>query len=365
VPAVFFYISGHGFGHASRQIEVINALGASPSAPEIFIRTSADQWLFERTVRSPFTIIPGPCDTGIVQIDSLRLDARETIRLAAAFHRQLPAHAEAESALLRRHDARLVISDAPPLACSAAARAGIPSVVLANFTWDWIYQAYSDQIACAPDVIPTIESAYATASAGWRLPLSGGFSTVPNVVDLPFIARHARHERSDVRRILDLPRDRPLALSSFGGYGVHGLDPASLDCLDSFGVVLTGRTDAGPTPRGVHFVDERRLYDCGLRYEDLVSAVDVVVTKPGFGIIAECVANGTAILYTSRGRFPEYDVMVRELPRLLRCAYIDHDSLFGGRWRERLNHVLSLPAAPANVPTDGARVAEEMIRELL
>jgi hypothetical protein len=27
VPTVFFYISGHGFGHAVRQITVIDALG--------------------------------------------------------------------------------------------------------------------------------------------------------------------------------------------------------------------------------------------------------------------------------------------------------------------------------------------------
>ena len=31
------------------------------------------------------------------------------------------------------------------------------------------------------------------------------------------------------------------------------------------------------------------------------------MTKPGYGIISECVANGTAILYTSRGRFAEYE----------------------------------------------------------
>ena len=30
-------------------------------------------------------------------------------------------------------------------------------------------------------------------------------------------------------------------------------------------------------------------------------AADVVVTKPGYGIISECIANDTAILYTSRG----------------------------------------------------------------
>ena len=63
-------------------------------------------------------------------------------------------------------------------------------------------------------------------------------------------------------------------------------------------------------PHGVHVVAEEHLYGAGLRYEDLVHAVDVVLTKPGYGIIADCVANGTAMLYTSRGRFVEYDVMV-------------------------------------------------------
>ena len=53
----------------------------------------------------------------------------------------------------------------------------------------------------------------------------------------------------------------------------------------------------------------------------------MVATKPGYGIIAECVANDTAILYTSRGRFVEYDVMVQEMPRYLRCAFISNEDL--------------------------------------
>ena len=52
-----------------------------------------------------------------------------------------------------------------------------------------------------------------------------------------------------------------------------------------------------------------------LRYEDLVAAADVVVSKPGYGIVSECIANDTALLYTSRGRLIEYDVMVAEMPQ--------------------------------------------------
>jgi L-arabinokinase len=85
------------------------------------------------------------------------------------------------------------------------------------------------------------------------------------------------------------------------------------------------------------------------------------MTKPGYGIVSECVANRTAMLYTSRGHFIEYDVMVREMPRYLRCRYIEQDELFRGRWRDGLDAVLASPA-PDAVRTDGA---DEIARKIL
>ena len=95
--------------------------------------------------------------------------------------------------LLDAHDARLVVSDAPPLGCAAAAAAGIPSVVITNFTWDWIYEGYAAHLAGAPELLPAIRTAYRQADAAWRLPMHGGFATFDTIVDVPFIARHARH----------------------------------------------------------------------------------------------------------------------------------------------------------------------------
>jgi hypothetical protein len=364
LPAVFFYVSGHGFGHASRQIEVINALGAIRPDLTIAVRSSAARWLFDRTARVPVALLPGECDTGVIQVDSLRLDARATVERAEAFYRELGLRAEREATLLRQQDARLVVADAPPLGCAAAAAAGIPSVVVSNFTWDWIYEAYEAELASAPALLPAIRQAYRLADAAWRLPMHGGFSTFGTIVDTPFVARHARHARDDVRRRLSLPLDPPLVLSSFGGYGVSGLDVSRLDCLDDYGVVLTHRDPheaVRDAPAGVHQITESTLYGGGLRYEDLVGACDVVATKPGYGIISECVANKTAMLYTSRGRFAEYDVLVAEMPRYLRCGYVDHASLFAGRWRDALDRILESSEPPARPPTDGAGWVAERI----
>ena len=60
-----YYISGHGFGHASRSIEVVNALLAlAPDLP-IHIRTAAPRWLFDLTVRGPFVFAVLTTDPGM------------------------------------------------------------------------------------------------------------------------------------------------------------------------------------------------------------------------------------------------------------------------------------------------------------
>jgi L-arabinokinase len=253
------------------------------------------------------------------------------------------------------------VVDAAPLGCEAAARAGIPSAVVSNFTWDWIYAEYAEHLHLAPDVIPTIQRAYTRANEAWRLPMHGGFETFSaawladapsrRLIDVPFVARHARHDRDETRRRLGLPLDRRLALPSFGGYGVSNVNYPEIDLGPGWDV-LAGVADA-------------RIYEAGLRYEDLVAAVDVVFTKPGYGIIAECIANDTPLVYTPRGRFAEYDVLVREMPKYLRCSELDTASLLAGRWREALERAVHAPAPTERPRTDGAaEIARMMIERL-
>src|SRR5262245_66626631 len=83
---VVFYISGHGFGHASRQVEVINALGAAAPDLRMVLRTAVNSSLLRRTVRVPYEHRPGACDTGIVQRTSVQHDDEATIAEAVAFY---------------------------------------------------------------------------------------------------------------------------------------------------------------------------------------------------------------------------------------------------------------------------------------
>jgi L-arabinokinase len=372
---IVFYISGHGFGHASRVIEVINALIARADL-RIVIRTAAPRWLFDLTIRGLSADAAGridfqrvETDTGIVQIDSLHLDPGETVARARHFMQTFEQRVHAEANAVTPHRPSLVVSDIPALGIAVGRETGVPTVALGNFTWDWIYSAYPG----TADVVQSIASVYATADVALRLPMHGGFETFCEIVDVPFIARRSTRDPADTRRALGLPERERLVLVSFGGYGLEGLDLDALSRLDGYVALVSGSVPFADLPTGLRGgrrgsllpFDERGMYDAGLRYEDLVRSVDVVVTKPGYGIISECTANDTALLYTSRGHFIEYDVLVREMPRFVRCRFIDHDDLFAGRWSPHLDALLAQPAPPERPAVDGADVAAAYLLDMI
>ena len=371
--AIVFYISGHGFGHASRTIEVINAILAMRPETRIGVRTAAPRWLFDLTVKGKVSFSTLETDTGVVQTDALTLDEADSIRRASAFHSDLVTRAASETRVLRELGAGLIVGDIPPLAFAVGASAGIPSIAIGNFTWDWIYADYP-RVRLAPSLLPTVRGAYAKAAMALRLPMSGGFESFSNVKDIPFIARHATRTREDVCKLLKIPADKPIVLASFGGYGLPGLETDALAKFKKHTVVTTAqvplsraRKEAPTTERKGSYIsiNEEAMYDAGVRYEDLVAAAEVVVTKPGYGIISECIANDSAILYTSRGHFPEYDVLVEEMPKYLRSAFIAPDDVLAGKWESAVDKLRALPKLKKKPETNGAEVAADILLKAL
>ena len=372
--AIVFYVSGHGFGHASRSIEVINAVLAKRPEVRIGVRTSAPRWLFDLSVKGKVAYGTLECDTGVVQVDGLTLDEADSIRRAAAFHSDLVTRAASETRVLRELGAGLIVGDIPPLAFAVGASAGIPTVALGNFTWDWIYADYP-RVRLAPSLLPAIRGAYAKASMALKLPMSRGFDNWSNVKDIPFIARHATRTRAEVCKLLKIPTDKPIILASFGGYGLPSLDTTSLSKFKKYTVLMTqnvplsraARKEVQAAERKGSFVsiNEEAMYDVGVRYEDLVGAAEALVTKPGYGVISECIANDAAVLYTSRGHFPEYDVLVEEMPKYGRSAFISHDDLFDGKWESHLDKLLNQAKPKKKPETNGADVAAEILLKTL
>ena len=120
--SIVFFISGHGFGHASRQVEIINALTAREPDLRVIIRSAVNAELLARTLRGRYELRPGVTDAGIVQATSLAHDDDATVRAAIEFYRTFDERVRAEAGALAKDDVRLVVGDIPPVAFEVAAR---------------------------------------------------------------------------------------------------------------------------------------------------------------------------------------------------------------------------------------------------
>jgi L-arabinokinase len=118
------------------------------------------------------------------------------------------------------------------------------------------------------------------------------------------------------------------------------------------------------TPPNVRALIGTELEDLGLAYEDLVGAADVVITKPGYGIVSDAIGAGTRLVYTDRGDFPEYPILAREMPRYLPVEHVTGNELFGGQLERAIEAVLAKPM-PEAPDVGGADIAAFRILEAL
>ncbi len=100
-------------------------------------------------------------------------------------------------------------------------------------------------------------------------------------------------------------------------------------------------------------------------YEDLVRAADVVVSKPGYGIVADVISHQVPILYTSRGHFPEYPILVEALNQWATSEFIPQEVLLTGELGPYLKRLLEKEQNWPAVNLNGAQVAAEKTLDLL
>jgi L-arabinokinase len=353
------YVSGHGFGHATRTAEVLRAVRDLDPRLPITVVSSAPAELFESALDGPLRVRRVECDVGLVQHDALAIDEAGTAAAWRAFSEGWDHRVAAEAAWLRREGARLVLADIPPLAFAAAALAGVPSIALGNFSWDWIYAHLAGREPLLAEAATRAAEAYAAAELLLRLPFAGDLSAFRRIEDVPLVARKPRVGKAEARARLGLDA-RPAILLSFGGLGLPGLQPAGFGALRGYQVLLGGQAARAPSPANLRHLDARTLESAGLGYADVVGAVDVVVTKPGYGIVTDCVGAGTRLVYTDRGDFPEYPIMVAEMPRYLPAVFASNEEIRQGRLGRALEAVQAIPF-PAPSRTDGAAVVAERL----
>ncbi|MBL8057993.1 MAG: hypothetical protein JNK29_14910, partial [Anaerolineales bacterium] len=137
-----YFVTPHGFGHAARAAAVMAAVHARRPEARFHIFTTAPEWFFRESLRGPFTYQAVLTDIGVAQTSPLHADLADTAR---RLDELLPLRADLVAGLaaqVRGLGCQMVLCDVAALGIAVARAAGLPSVLIENFTWDWIYAGY-------------------------------------------------------------------------------------------------------------------------------------------------------------------------------------------------------------------------------
>jgi L-arabinokinase len=355
--SIAYYVTDHGYGHGVRSSDVLNALHRA--APEVALQvvTGLPEAFLRNRVGAPFRWREARFDSGMFQLDSVRVDLDRSLAAAHAITERRRDLVAAETAWLREHGVGAVVCDVPAIPLEAARALGLPALALSNFSWSWIYGEFADRPGWA-EVIRAFEEGYQAADAVLSLPFSEPFSSFAQRIPVPLLAHPGRADRARLAAQTGADPAKSWVLLSFTTLEWDEAALLEVRAAREF-EFFTLRPLAWDGPN-LHPVRRESF-----AVPDLFATVDAVLTKPGYGVLSECLVNRKPMVWVDRDHFRETPLLVAAIRRHLAQAEIPSADLYAGRLVPALHAALAATPAEPPPPAGGDAVcAAEILRRL-
>jgi hypothetical protein len=355
---IAYYVSAHGYGHGVRSCDIIRAVNRLYPALEVEIISGLPgEFLISRTGAGRNTIRNASFDVGMVQIDSVQADVSSTLEKVEKLFEMRGKLIARETGWYGERGVSLVVADIPALPLEAAAAAGIPAMAIGSFGWDWIYSRYLDRSPRWKTAVEFFRDGYRKADLLLRLPFCEEMRAFPRREDIPLVASRGACNRGRIVEITGSDPDKKWILLSFTSLNLNREALDEIERIDGYEFFT------------MHpLVWKRKNIHCLRRdeisFSDLTASVDAVISKPGFGILSDCVVHEKPLIYAERRDFAEYDILESAIRKYLKHIRVPLSVLYSGRLRESIDGIWSRPAAPESLPAGGAEIAARKIASL-
>ncbi len=355
---VAYFITPHGFGHAARAAAVMSALAAQNVALHFEIFTLVPRWFFEDSIPTRFTYHRTLTDIGLVQVSSLREDLRATVRQLQDWVPFTPERIAPLVRRLQRLHCELVLCDISPLGIAAARAAGLPSLLIENFTWDWIYRGYARSAPALRRASAYLNGVFAT--------VDHHVQTEPVCLSQPaaLVTRPVSRERKTPARVvraqLGIPARAKVILITMGGIPEQHAFLDRLAQVPHVYFVIPGASSSVQRRGNLILLPHRSNW----YHPDLLNASDAVVGKAGYSTVAEAYHAGVPFGYILRRSFRESPVLGQFIQAHMRGVEIAEEDFRGGAWLSILPDLLAFPRVSRGVE-NGARPIARFVRDLL
>jgi len=371
---VLAFISDHGFGHAARSCVILKTL--MEQGISITIVSAVPRWFFEdKFANTPnrWRLLEEKVDVGLFQQDALKSDLPKTAKALDLFWQKPVLKMDKIMAFVGENQPTLTYTDISALGVLVAKRLNIPVVALGNFSWDWIYQDLiaheaeslsNENKQSLKQAIQIHQQLYSKVDKLLQLPYPGDFSAFKNadICPINWVGEKHKSSRNQTLSKLKLEPANKYILFSFGG---HTLPDFTLEnwpenCELQPLVITQDKKVIPRFSRSNHELSEQNI-----TYADVISAASIIVTKPGYGILTDCIFNQIPMIHMPRGRFAEYPTLLQALDENLNHIIIQTSELSPANIIKHAKALLSQKPKISNVPLNGLEQAVYEITKML
>jgi hypothetical protein len=355
---IAYYITAHGYGHGTRSCDILNALRHADADVPLIVKTDLPRPFMTSRLPDSIEIRAGAFDTGMIQKDAIHLDLDASLEALARLYANETILIEQEAAFMRDESVGVVVSDIPAIPLAAAQRARVPDIACGNFGWDWIYADYVWHDQRWQMYADKIRKVYQNTHLLLQQPFSEPMAAFPNRVNLGLLAKPGTENKERIVELSAADPNKQWVLLAF--YALN-LDQTALDRLATLKDVEVFCVDPLEWPGScVHSLSRRNV-----SFSDILASMDIVVSKPGFGIISECIANDKPIIYSNRANFAEYQMLLGHIEQYCQNTLIPNEELYAGRLERALGEIAKAPRPLKTVPRGGAEhAAREILKRL-
>jgi hypothetical protein len=348
------FISPHGYGHATRCIAVLETLSEIHPELSIQIITTVPRSLIAETL-TDFSYHPVEVDIGMVQASALDADLSLTIDALDKFLPFDGALVEHLAKICRKSS--FILSDIAPLGIAVAKTCGIESILIENFTWDWIYQPYAEKHPGLQKHITYLQEIL--KQVDHRIQTEPLCNTADHSLHCGPIYRKSKVCCTNIKKELGC-NDKTLVLITMGG--VNQPHPCLEKLLEAkeFFFIFSGQAENRRIENNIHFLPASDTY----YHPDLICAADIVICKAGYSTVAECCQAGARVLAVAREDFSESAVLQKYLEARLNAIIIDPKQYLTSSWIPLLHDLMKEPC-PEPEHENGANSAAQYISKLL
>lgn len=368
---LYFALTAHGFGHASRSSALLAELATRIPRLHAILNSGAPDWFFEAMLgpvrdgaraagrQFSFEVRRAPLDVGIIQSDSLSMDLPATLSALQELETRLPALLDAEAEYLRAREVDLIFADLPAPAGELGRISGVPCYAQGNFGWDFIY----DELGAGfQPYAARLRESHAQVQHLFHLPFAEPMTSFPVRETVGLTGFAPGLDPGRVRELLQLPDDAPAILLTFGGMGLARIPYQNLLQFD--GRRFPRRTFVSFDADAPELPNLRRVADLRIRPVDVMAASSAVLSKPGYGSFCEALRTGPSYFCIRRDGFAESKILLEDLQRFFRHRIVELSEFYEGDWSFLLEE--PRPARSSLTVPDGgnASIAERLVHAL-